>query len=139
MVLETLKKHKLYAKLKKYEFWLEKVHFLGRMVSQEGISVDPAKVETIVNCPRPTNVSEVRSFLDMAEYYKRFVERFSKLAMPITKLLRKSNKFEWTKAGENNFQELKKQLVAAIRLALPEGNQGFMVYTDASKKGLGAF
>jgi len=65
-------------------------------VTKDGISMDPTKVETIVNWPRPTNVSEVRSFLGMAGYYRRFVEGFSKLALLITKLLRKTNKFEWT-------------------------------------------
>ena len=96
MVLKTLEAHKLYAKLRKCDFWLGKVHFFGHMVSQEGISVDPGKIEAIVNWLWPTNVFEVQSFLGMARYYRRFVEGFSKLAMPLTKLLRKSNKFEWT-------------------------------------------
>jgi len=96
MVLKPLEEHKLYAKLKKYEFWLEKMQFLGHIVTKDGISVDPAKVEAIVYWPRPTNVSEVRSFLGVAGYYRSFVEGFSKLALSITKLLRKTNKFEWT-------------------------------------------
>ena len=137
MVLKTLDEHKLYAKLKKCEFWLEEVQFLGHIVGKDGISVDPAKVEAIVNWPRPTNVSEVRSFLGMAGYYRRFVEGFSKLALPITKLLRKTNKFEWTAECENAFQELKERMVTAPILAIPEGNEGFVIYSDASKKGLG--
>ena len=96
MVLKTLEEHKLYAKLKKCEFWLEEVQFLGHIVTKDGISVDPAKIEAIVNWPRPANVSEVRSFLGMAGYYRRFIEGFSKLALPITKLLQNTNKFEWT-------------------------------------------
>ena len=91
MVLKTLEEHKLYAKLKKSEFWLERVQFLGHIVTKDGISVDPTKVVAIVNWPRPTNVSEVRSFLSIAGYYRRFVEGFSKLALPITKLLRPLN------------------------------------------------
>jgi len=96
MVLKTLEEHKLFIKLKKCEFWLERVQFLGHIVTKDGISVDPAKVEAIVNWPRPTNVSKVRSFLGIAGYYLRFVERLSKLALPITKLLQKTTKFEWT-------------------------------------------
>ena len=96
MVLKTLEEHKLYAKLKQCEFWLEKVQFLGHIVTNDGISVDSTNVEAIVNWLRPTNVSKVRSFLGIAGYYQRFVEGFSKLALPITKLLQKTNKFEWT-------------------------------------------
>ena len=103
MVLKTLEEHKLYAKLKKCKFWLERVQFLGHIVTKDGISVDPAKVEAIVNWPRPTNVSEVRSFLGIAGYYRRFVEGFSKIALPITKLLRKTTKFEWTLECEDSF------------------------------------
>jgi len=103
MVLKTLEEHKLYAKLKKCEFWLEKVQFLGHIVTKDGTSVDPAKVKAIVNWLRPTNVFEVRSFLGMAGYYRRFVKGFSKLALPITKLLQKTNKFEWTTECENSF------------------------------------
>ena len=136
-MLKTLEEHKLSVKFKKCEFWLEKVDFLGHMVSQEGISVDPTKIEAIVNWLRPTNVSEVRSFLGMAGYYRRFVEGFSKLAMPITKLLKKSNEFEWTEECENSFRELKKRLVIAPVLAIPEGDKGFVVYSGAPKKGLG--
>jgi len=104
MVLKTLEEHKLYAKLKKYEFWLEEVQFLGYIVAKDGISVGLAKIEAILNWPRPTNVFEVRSFLGMAGYYRRFVEGFSKLALPITRLLRKTNRFEWTIKCEDAFQ-----------------------------------
>jgi len=96
IVLKTLEEHKLWAKFKKCDFWMEKVHFLGHFISKEGVSVDPAKVEAIVNWPRPTNITEVRSFLRMASYYHIFVEGYSKLALPLTKLLRKDNKFAWT-------------------------------------------
>jgi len=89
-----------------------------------------------VNWPRPTNVSEVRNFLGMAGYYRRFIEGFSKLALPITELLWKSNKFEWTRDCEDSFQELKNRLVSAPTLAISEGNEGFVIYSDTSKKGL---
>ena len=86
MVLKILKQKKLYAKFKKCEFWLDKIAFLGHIVSSEGISVDPSKVEAVENWPRPKSVSEVRSFLGLAGYYRRFVEGFSKIALPLTQL-----------------------------------------------------
>jgi len=128
-VLRTLAAHKLYAKLKKCDFWMEKVHFLGHVISGEGISVDPAKVAAVEEWPRPTNVSEVRSFLGMAGYYRRFVKDFSKIASPLTRLLHKDYKFEC----ENRFQELKQRLVTTPILLIPEGNEGYMVYSDASR------
>jgi len=102
-VLKTLEEHKLYAKFKKCDFWMEKAHFLGHVISKEGVLVDPTKVETIVNWPRPIAITEVRSFLGVAGYYRRFVEGFSKLALPLTKLLCKDNEFSWTKECEASF------------------------------------
>ncbi|KAL5538563.1 hypothetical protein UlMin_044881 [Ulmus minor] len=94
--LDTLKKNKLYAKFKKCEFWLEKVGFLGHIVSRDGISVDPSKTEAVSGWSRPKTISEVRSFLGMAGYYRRFVEGFSRIATPLTALTRKNHRFEWT-------------------------------------------
>jgi len=96
IVLNTLAEHKLCAKFKKCDFWMEKVHFLGYVISKEGISVDPAKVTAVVDWPRPTYISEVRSFLGVAGYYRRFVKDFLKIASPLTQLLRKDDKFDWT-------------------------------------------
>ena len=95
-MLSTLANHKLYDKPKKYKFWMERVHFLGHMISKEGISVDPAKVATVVDWPMPSNIIEVRSFLGMTGYYQRLIKDFSKIASPLTQLLRKEHKFEWT-------------------------------------------
>ncbi|KAA0056440.1 pol protein [Cucumis melo var. makuwa] len=111
-VLETLQANKLYAKFSKCEFWLKKVTFLGHVVSSEGVSVDPAKIEAVTNWPRPSTVSEIRSFLGLAGYYR-------------------------SPACESSFQELKQKLVTAPVLTVPDGSGNFVIYSDASKKGLG--
>ena len=94
VVLETLRKEQLYAKLSKCEFWLNEVSFLGHIVSKEGIRVDPKKIEVVVEWKPPRNVTEVRSFLGLAGYYRRFVKGFSMIAAPMTRLLQKNVKFE---------------------------------------------
>ncbi|GJT17504.1 putative reverse transcriptase domain-containing protein [Tanacetum coccineum] len=124
-VLQILRQEKLYAKFSKCEFWLSKVAFLGHIVSAEGITMDPAKVEAITKWPRPTSVTEVRSFLGLAGYYRRFVEGFSRLALPLTKLMRKGEKFVWNEEREKSFEELKQRLVSAPILTLPSGSGGF--------------
>lgn len=137
IVLETLRQQKLYAKFSKCEFWLNQVAFLGHVVSADGIIMDPSKVEAITKWPRPTTVTEIRSFLGLAGYYRRFVEGFSKLALPLTQLMRKGEKFVWTDEREKSFEELKRRLVSTPILTLPSGSGGFQIYSDASKKGLG--
>ncbi|KAL0560548.1 hypothetical protein IC582_000953 [Cucumis melo] len=136
-VLETLRANQLYAKFSKCEFWLKKVTFLGHVVSSEGVSVDPAKIEAVTNWPRPSTVSEIRSFLGLAGYYRRFVEDFSRIASPLTQLTRKGTPFVWSPACERSFQELKQKLVTAPVLTVPDGSGNFVIYSDASKKGLG--
>ncbi|WMV23780.1 hypothetical protein MTR67_017165 [Solanum verrucosum] len=89
MVLQALREHKLYAKFSKCEFWSSQVVFLGHVVSEEGILVDSKKVEAVKKWPRPTIVTEIQSFLGLAGYYRRFVQDFSKIAAPLTKLTQK--------------------------------------------------
>ena len=137
LVLQTLRRHQLYAKFKKCEFWLIRVGFLGHVVSVDGIYVDPHKVEAVANWEQPTTVTEVRSFLGLAGYYCRFIEGFSKIAGPLHGLTRKGVKFEWTDRCEESIQTLKERLTSAPVLTLPEGNEGFEVYSDASHQGLG--
>ena len=88
-VLQTLRQKQLYAKFSKCEFWLARVVFLGHVISAEGIYVDPQRIEAVVKWERPTNVTEVRSFLGLASYYRRFVEGFSKIAISLTRVTRK--------------------------------------------------
>ncbi|TYK26572.1 putative Retrotransposon protein [Cucumis melo var. makuwa] len=109
----------------------------GHVVSANGVSVNPQKVVAVVNWERPASATEVRSFLGLAGYYRRFVEDFSRLTLPLTALTRKNAKFEWSDKCEQSFQELKKRLVAAPILTLPVTGMEYVIYCDASRQGLG--
>jgi hypothetical protein len=137
IVLRRLRAHQLYAKLNKCEFWLEKIAFLGHILTAEGIEVDPSKVEAVSKWKQPSNVSEVRSFLGMAGYYSRFIKGFSSIARPMVELLKKDNKFAWTPKCEESFQIIKKKLMTAPVLTLPDIHQNFVIFCDASRQGLG--
>ncbi|XP_050238193.1 uncharacterized protein LOC126687680 [Mercurialis annua] len=136
-ILQTLREHQLYAKFSKCEFWLDHVTFLGHVVSKDGIKVDPKKIEAVMDWQRPRSVTEIRSFLGLAGYYRRFVQDFSRISAPMTKLTQKGVKFEWTDKCEASFEKLKEILTTAPVLALPSGIEGFTVYCDASRIGLG--
>jgi len=135
--LQILMSRQLYAKLDKYDFWLKEVTFLGHVVSSKGIFMNPQKVEAVVRWERPTTVTEIRSFLGLAGYYRRFIEGFSTIATPLTRLTRKNIRWEWSKECDESFQELKRRLTTAPVLILPSRTEGFVVYSDASRKGLG--
>ncbi|XP_031127569.1 uncharacterized protein LOC116029662, partial [Ipomoea triloba] len=135
--LQLLREKKLYAKLSKCEFWKEEVAFLGHIITREGIAVDPTKIRAVIEWEPPKSVTEVRSFLGLAGYYRRFVQDFSKIARPLTNLLKKTTKYSWSGECEQAFQELKKRLTTAPVLTLPVGTEGYELYTDASHKGLG--
>ncbi|KAK1660558.1 hypothetical protein QYE76_048717 [Lolium multiflorum] len=137
VVLDTLREHQLYAKFSKCEFWLKEVGFLGHILSAGGIAVDPAKIKTVEEWKAPTTQTEVRAFLGLAGYYRRFVEGFSSIARPMTQLLKKDRKFEWTDKCEESFQQLKLRLTTAPILVMPDITKPFDVYCDASKIGLG--
>ncbi|GKV24897.1 hypothetical protein SLEP1_g34439 [Rubroshorea leprosula] len=136
-VIETMRGERLFAKFKKCEFWLDNVAFLGHVVTKDGIFVDPQKIEAMVDWKRQNSIVEIRSFLGLAGYYRRFVGDFSRIALPMTCLIRKDTKFEWTPECEKSFLTLKEKLVTAPVLALPINGEGFTIYSDASKKGLG--
>ncbi|GJR93821.1 putative nucleotidyltransferase, ribonuclease H [Tanacetum coccineum] len=138
IILELLRKEKLYAKFSKCDFWIHIVQFLGHLIDSQGLHVDPAKIEAVKNWTSPTTPTEVRQFLGLAGYYRRFIEGFSKIAKPLTKLTQKNKSYIWGEEQESAFQLLKQKLCEAPILALPEGNDNFVVYCDASLQGLGA-
>ncbi|GJW03830.1 putative reverse transcriptase domain-containing protein [Tanacetum coccineum] len=138
LILELLKKEELYDKFSKCEFWLSKVPFLGHVIDIESIHMDPANIESIKDWASPMTLIEIRQFLGLAGYYRRFIEGFSKIAEPMMKLTQKSVKFNWNEKVEAALQLLKLKLCSASILALSEGSENFVVYCDASRKGLGA-
>ena len=111
-----------------FEFWLQKMQFLGHVVSRDGVKVDPAKIEAMMSWKPPTNPSEIRSFLGLAGYYRRFIQDFSKIASSLTALTKKNSKFLWTDKQEQAFRTLQKNLCEAPILSLPEGLEDFLVY-----------
>ncbi|GJW81068.1 putative reverse transcriptase domain-containing protein [Tanacetum coccineum] len=132
IILELLKKEKLYAKFSKCGFWLVSIQFLGHVIDRSGVHVDPAKIEPIKSWATPTTPMEVRQFLGLAGYYRRFIEGFYLISKPLTKLTQKDKKYEWGKEEEEAFQTLKQKLCSAPILALPEGTKDFVVHCDAS-------
>ncbi|GJU46171.1 putative reverse transcriptase domain-containing protein [Tanacetum coccineum] len=165
LMLELLRKEKLYAKFSKCEFWLQEVHFLGHVVNHDGIHVDPRKIEAVKSWKALRTPSKVRSFLGLAGYYRRFIKNISKIAKPLTSLTqknqkvedfvvycdasnqglrcvlmqrdKKNQKYEWGEKQEESFQTLKDNLCNAQILSLPDGVEDFVVYYDASNQGLG--
>ncbi|KAJ9552882.1 hypothetical protein OSB04_016927 [Centaurea solstitialis] len=136
-VLETLRRERLYAKFSKCDFWLQEVQFLGHLVNREGIKVDPAKIEAVMKWEVPKTPTEIRSFLGLAGYYRRFIQDFSKIAVPLTRLTRKNVKFVWGEEQQKAFELLRGKLCEAPVLTLPEGVDDMTVYCDASYHGLG--
>ena len=136
-VLQRLREKQFYAKFKKCEFLLETISFLGHVVSKRGIKVDLGKVAAVQDWKIPTNVGEVRSFLGLASYYRKYVKGFSKIASPLTELTRKDVKFVWSETCERSFQELKKRLVTAPVLTISNGEGKFTFYSDASGTDIG--
>jgi hypothetical protein len=137
IVLTRLREHRLYAKFSKCTFWLEEIQFLGHVLSVRGIAVDPSKVKDTLEWKPPTTVHQVRSFLGLAGYYRRFIPDFSKLVKPITSLLKNDTKFNWSSKCNEAFEQLKVLLTTAPVLAQPDINKPFDVYCDASGSGLG--
>jgi hypothetical protein len=137
LVLQVLREHQLYAKLSKCYFYQKQIHYLGHIISEQGIAVDPENIEAIRGWPTPRNVLDVRSFMGLVGYYRRFIVGFSKIVHPITSLQKKGIKFEWTLKCEKNFNLLKELLTSAPVLNIVDPNESFLVCTDVCKEGLG--
>nr|GEV54747.1 putative reverse transcriptase domain-containing protein [Tanacetum cinerariifolium] len=137
MILDLLKKEKLYANFSKCEFWLQEVQFLGYVVNQDGINVKLSKVELVKNWKTLESPTEIRSFLGLAGYYRRFIENFSKIVKPLTLLTQKNKTYVWGDKQEEAFRILKEKLCNAPVLLLPDGPNDFVVYCDASNQGFG--
>jgi hypothetical protein len=133
MVLEKLRSNQLYAKFSKCEFWLTEVAFLRHVISAGGISVDPSKVQDMLNWMPLTNASEIQSFLRLVGYYRRFIKDFSKIVKPMTRLLEKNKDFDWTEECQASFEELKKRLTSAPVLILLDITKKFDIYRDTSR------
>ncbi|GJV78941.1 putative reverse transcriptase domain-containing protein [Tanacetum coccineum] len=133
-ILKFLKKEELYAKFSKCEFWISRVQFLGHVIDCRGVHVDPTNIESIKDWASPKTPTEIRQFLGLAGYYRRFIEGFSKIAKTMTKLTQKGVKLYWGDKQEAAFQLLNQKLCSAPILALPEGSEDFIAYCDASKK-----
>ncbi|GKC52832.1 putative reverse transcriptase domain-containing protein, partial [Tanacetum coccineum] len=138
-ILELLKKEKLYAKFSKCDFRIRILQFLGHLIDSQGLHVDPAKIEAVKNWTSPTTPTEIRQFLRLAGYYRRFIKDFSKIAKSLTELTQKNKKYIWGEDHETSFQLLKQKLREAPILALLEGNDDFVVYCDASHQGAVVF
>ena len=140
-VLETLRQHKLFAKLSKCQFGKQEVHFLGHVVNAQGIKVDPKKVEVVRDWPVPHGVHEVRQYLGLANYFRKFIQGFANTCRPLHRLLEKGKAFAWDSDCQQAFMALKETLVKAPVLALPNflpPYKPFDVICDASGVGIGA-
>jgi hypothetical protein len=116
---------------------LKEVSFLGHIISKGGISIDPSKVKDVLSWNTPQNILDIRSFLGLVGYYRRFIEGFFKISKPMTKLLEKGKTFEWMPRREASFQELKKRLTTTSVLTMPNMEKSFSIYCDAYRQDLG--
>jgi hypothetical protein len=137
-VLQILQGSQYYVKLSKCEFEKQELKYLGHIVGAEGIKVDPAKTKAVDQWPQPNNQRDVRAFLGLANYFRKFVPNFSTIAAPLTCLTRKDTTFEWTPACQQAFEGIKHGLTHAPVLASPDPSKPFEVRCDASIVGVGA-
>jgi len=137
IVLQTLRKHKLYTKFDKCDFYQKEIQYLRHVISEEGIVVDPKKIKAIMEWLVPKDVEDIRSFMGITGYYCRFIEGFSKTTYPITSLQKKGTKFKWTQKCQDSFNKLKELLTMTPILKVVDPEKDFIVCVNASKEGLG--
>lgn len=137
-VFDRFRSANLKLKPKKCAFFKDEIKYLGYIVSEFGVQCDPGKIEAIKNWPKPHNVGDVRSFLGIASYYRKFIPNFSDAAFPLTQLTRKNQKFTWTESCVNAFDHLQHALTTTPILAYPTREDPFILDTDASLYGIGA-
>ncbi|XP_020182054.1 uncharacterized mitochondrial protein AtMg00860-like [Aegilops tauschii subsp. strangulata] len=137
-VLQLLDKYELKAKLSKCSFAQRRISYLGHVISEQGVSTDDSMIRTIQQWPVPQNTKELRGFLGLAGYYRKFVRFFGVISKPLTELLKKNTIFAWTPTANAAFRALKQALIAAPVLALPDFQKQFVVETGASITGIGA-
>ena len=131
-VLMLLKSHSLYVKRTKCCFGFKQAEYLGHLISKEGVTTDPKKVEAVVQWPTPMSIKQLRGFLGLAGYYRRFVKDFGKIASPLTALLKNERGFQWNEQADQAFGRLKQALITAPILILPDFDKEFVIETDAS-------
>ena len=137
-VFQTLREANLKLNLEKCYFFLNNIKFLGHEIGKDGIKIDQRLTNKVKNFPTPTTLRQLRGFLGLASYYRRFIQGFSKIAKPLNQLLKKNEPFNWTTVHEEAFMSLKQHLITSPVLQYPKFDQPFYVHTDASGSGLGA-
>jgi hypothetical protein len=137
LVLQVLREHQLYAKFSKCNFFQKQIHYLGHVISEEGVVVDPDNIKFIMEWPTPKDVSDIRSFMGLVGYYRRFIKGFSKIGCPITAFQKKRDKFTWTQECEERFQSLKHLMTHVPMMKIIDPENDFFMCTDACKEGLG--
>ena len=138
MVLAKLQEHDLFLKAKKCEFCKQKIEYLGMVIEEGWISMDPIKLAGIWDWPIPSTVKQVRSFLGFGNFYRKFISHYSDIAKPLNDLTKKDKKFEWTEECQMSFDTLKRRLTKEPVLLMPDHSKPFQIESDASKVATGA-
>ncbi|XP_073019298.1 uncharacterized mitochondrial protein AtMg00860-like [Primulina eburnea] len=137
--LKILQDRKLFDNFSKCKFWLERVAFLGHIISKDGVKVDPSKVEVVRECPVPKSITEIRSFSGLDGYYRKFIQSFSSIEVHLTALTKKNEKFIWGSDCQESFEKLKQALTSAPVLSIPSGQGEYVLYKDVSKLGFAQY